>query len=55
MEGIKTVTAEEIVDEIFPLMKEYFVASCKKCGDMIELRLLSGQLIVIHVIAQQSL
>lgn len=52
MKEVKFVTAEEIVDEIFPLIKEYFVASCKKCDDMIELRLLNGQLIVIHVIAQ---
>lgn len=53
MEKQTLVTAEEIVDEIFPLMKEYFVASCKKCGDMIEMRLLSGQLVVIHVIVQK--
>ena len=53
MEEDKIVTAEEMVDEIFPLMKEYFVASCKKCGDMIEMRLLSGQLIVIQVIVQK--
>ena len=53
MEKGEHVTAEEIVDEIFPLMKEYFVASCKKCADMIEMRLLSGQLVVIHVIVQK--
>ncbi len=53
MEEDKILTAEEMVDEISPLMKEYFVASCKKCGDMIEMRLLSGQLIVIHVIVQK--
>lgn len=43
------ITTQEILDEILPLLKESFVAICKKCGNTVEMRFLNGQMFQIQI------
>ena len=45
----KQVSAEDIVCELLPLTKDYFVADCLSCGDTIEMMFSDGQKIKIVV------
>lgn len=41
------ITAEEIIEEILPLIREYFVAECLSCKNEIELIFSDGQTVKI--------
>lgn len=47
----ETISTQEILEEIAPLLKEFFVATCRKSGDCIEMRFLNGQMFRILVTA----
>lgn len=48
-QGEPPVTAASIVDEIAPLLKEYFVASCRVLGEGISICLPNGQEFLLTV------
>ncbi len=45
----KSVSAEDIVSELLPLIKDYFVAECLSYGNVIEMMFSGGQKIKITV------
>lgn len=47
----ETISTEEIVDEIMPLLREHFVAACRKRGESIEIRFLGGQKFRVCIVA----
>ena len=51
MKNEELISAEDIVDEILPLLREYFVAQCQKEGSAIQMRFLNGQIVTLQVTA----
>lgn len=47
--GENKISANEIVEELLPLLKDYFVAKCLSKGNIITMTFLSGQKITISV------
>ena len=45
------VSAGEIVNEILPLLKDYFVANCHKDGNTIVMTFSDGQIVTVNVTA----
>ena len=45
----KKIAAEEIVEEILPLLREYFVAECLSYGRNIQLIFSDGQTVILTV------
>ncbi len=43
------IDAEEIVEEILPLLREYFVAECLSCGKAIKLIFSDGRSVTLTV------
>ena len=43
------ISAGDIVSELVPLIKEYFVAECLSCGNTIEMMFFDGQKVKLTV------